>query len=79
MQLALVEGSFATTDERVRASEDLAARYGVRVGSSDAAPGWLVANSRGRGAPFETEGVDHSVLLKTFDHSPRRAEHNGDA
>jgi hypothetical protein len=83
VQIALAEGSFATAGERVRASEGLAARYGVPVGSSDAAPGWLKHNSRGRGEPFETEGVDLSVLLNTFlntfDRSRRRAEHNSQA
>ena len=76
VQIALAEASFANADERRRASEGLAARYGVRVGSRDAAPGWLTDNSRGRGEPFETEGVDLSALLKKFDHSPGRAEHN---
>ena len=76
VQIGLAEESFASADERVRASEELAARYGVRVGSSDAAPGWLTDNSRGRGEPFETEGVDLSVLVQAFDRSPRRAEHN---
>ena len=79
MQIALAEGSFASADERLRASEGLAARYGVEVGSSDTAPGWLTANSRGRGEPFETEPVDLSVLLKSLDHLPRPADHNGDA
>jgi hypothetical protein len=79
VQIALAEGSFASADERGRASEGLAARYGVRVGASAAAPGWLTANPRGRGEPFETESVDLSVLLKTFDHSRRRAEHNSEA
>jgi hypothetical protein len=79
VQLALAEASFASTDERVRASEDLAARYGVRVGSSDAVPGWLTANSRGRGEPFETEDVDLSVLLQTFDRSRRPVEHGSEA
>jgi hypothetical protein len=54
-------------------------RYGVRVGSSDAAPGWLTATSRGRGEPFPTESVDLSVLLKTLDRSGRRAEHDSEA
>jgi hypothetical protein len=76
VQIALAEESFANADERVRASEGLAALYGVRVGSSDAAPGWLTDNSRGRGEPFETEGVDLSVLLKTVVRSRRRAEGN---
>ena len=71
--------SFADAAERVRASEDLVARYGVRVGSSDAVPGWLTDDSRGRGEPFETEAVDLSVLLKAFDRSRRRAEHNSEA
>ena len=79
VQIVLAEGSFASADERGRASEGLAARYGVRVGPSDVAPGWLTDNSRGRGEPFETEGVDLSVLLQAFDRSRRRAEHNGDA
>ena len=79
VQIALAEESFANPDERVRASEELAARYGVGVGSSDAAPGWLTANSRGRGEPFAMEAVDLSVLRKTFDPSPRRAEHNSQA
>jgi hypothetical protein len=78
-EAALAEGSFANADERVRASKELAARYGVRVGASDAAPGWLTTNSRGRGEPFEPEGVDLSVLLEASDHSRRRAAHNGDA
>jgi hypothetical protein len=76
VQIALAEESFANADERVRASAELAARYGVRVGAGDAAPGWLTANTRGRGAPSETEAVDLSVLLKTFDPSRTRAEHN---
>jgi hypothetical protein len=76
VQIAFAEESFANADERVRASEGLSARYGVRVGSSDAAPGWLTDNSRGRGEPLQTEGVDLSVLLRTFDASRRRAEHN---
>jgi hypothetical protein len=79
VQIALAEESFATAEERGRASEGLAARYGVRVGSREAAPGWLIDNSRGRGEPFETEGVDLSVLLKAFDPSPRRAERNSQA
>lgn len=79
VQIALAEESFASADERVRASEDLAARYGVRVGSSDAAPGWLTDNSRGQGDPFETESVGLSVLLKTLDRSRRRAEHDSGA
>jgi hypothetical protein len=79
VQIVLAEGSFASADERVRASEDLAARYGVRVGSSDAAPGWLTATSRGRGEPIPTESVDLSVLLKTLDRSGRRAEHDSEA
>jgi hypothetical protein len=79
VQLALAEGSFASADERVRASEDLAARYSVRVGSSDAAPGWLSADPRGRGEPLETESVDLSVLLKTFGRARRRAEHDREA
>jgi len=79
VQIAFAEGSFANADEGVRASEELAARYGVRVGSGDAAPGWLTDNSRGRGEPFGTEGVDLSVLLKTVDPSRRRAEHNSEA
>ena len=69
VQIALTEGSFANAAERARAPKDLVARYGVRVGSSDAAPGWLTDNSRGRGEPFQTEGVDLSVLLKTLDPS----------
>jgi hypothetical protein len=79
VQIALAEESFASADERVRACEGLVARYGVRVGASDAAPGWLTDNSRGRGEPFEAEGVDLSVLLETFDASRRRAEHNSEA
>jgi hypothetical protein len=79
VQIALAEGSFANADECVSASEGLAARYGVRVGSSDAAPGWLTDNSRGRGEPFQTERVDLSVLLKTFDCSRRPAEHDSEA
>jgi hypothetical protein len=79
LQIALAEESFAIADERVRASKGLAARYGVRVGASDAAPGWLTDDSRGRGAPSETEAVDLSVLLKTFDRSRRHAEHNSEA
>ena len=79
LQIALAEESFATADERVRASQELAARYGVRVGSRDAAPGWLTANARGRGAPSGTEAVDLSVLLERLDHSTRRAEDNSDA
>ena len=79
VQIALVEGSFASADECVRASEGLAARYGVRVGSSEAAPNWLTANSRGRGEPFETEGVDLSVLVKTVDFFRRRAERDSEA
>jgi hypothetical protein len=79
VQIALAEGSFTSADERARASEGLAARYGVRVGSSDAAPSWLTDNSRERGEPFESEGADLSVLLKTFDRSRRRAEHNSEA
>ncbi len=71
VQIALVEESFASVDARVRASEDLAARYGVCVGSSDAAPGWLADNSRGQGDPFETESVDLSMLLKNLDRSER--------
>jgi hypothetical protein len=76
VQIALAEESFASGDERARASEGLAARYGVRVGSGDAAPGWLTASPRGRGEPLEIESVDLSVLLKTVDHSRRRAEHD---
>jgi hypothetical protein len=79
VQIVLAEGSFASADERVRASEGLAARYGVGVGASDAAPVWLTANSRRRGDPFETESVDLSILLKTFDRSRRRAENNSEA
>jgi hypothetical protein len=59
VQIALAEGP-SQAQTSVRASEDLAARYGVRVGSSDAAPGWLTDSSRGCGEPFETEGVDRS-------------------
>jgi hypothetical protein len=79
VQIALAEGSFVSADECLCASEGLAARYGVRVGSSDAAPSWLKDNSRGRGEPFETDSVDLSVLLKTFDRSRRRTEHNSEA
>ena len=79
VQIALAEESFLSAAERGRASKELAARYGVRVGSSDAAPGWLTDNSRGRGEPFQTDGVDLSVLLQTFDHAPRRAGHNSEA
>jgi hypothetical protein len=78
VQIALAEGSFASADERVRASEELAARYGVRVGSRDAAPGWLTANSRGRGEPFETDSVDLPVLLKVSTNL-QGAEHNSQA
>jgi hypothetical protein len=79
VQVALAEESFANAAERERASEDLVARYDIRVGSRDAAPGWLTDNSRGRGEPVETEDVDLSVLLKTLDVSRRRTEHNGGA
>ena len=78
-RIALAEGSFASADERVRASQELAARYGVGVGASDAAPGWLTANSRRRGEPFGTDSVDVSVLLKTLDRSRRRTEPNSEA
>jgi hypothetical protein len=79
VQIALAEESFANVDECASASKDLAARYGVGVGSSDAAPGWLTDNSRGRGEPFQTERVDLSVVLKTFDCSRRPPEHGSEA
>jgi hypothetical protein len=58
VQIALAEESFANAAERACAPKDLAARYGVRVGSSDAAPGWLTDNSRGRGEPFSLVALD---------------------
>jgi hypothetical protein len=70
--IALVEESFASLDDRVRASEELATRYGVRVGSSAGAPGWLKANTRGQGAPSETEQVDLSTLLEVIERSRTR-------
>jgi hypothetical protein len=79
VQIALAEELFTSAAERGRASKELAARYGVPVGSSEAAPGWLTDNPRGRGEPFQTDGVDLSALLKAFDSSPRRAEPNSQA
>jgi hypothetical protein len=79
VQIALVEESFASANERMRASEDLAVRYSVRVGSSDAAPGWLTDNSRRQGEPFETEDVDLSAVLKTLDRSRKRVEPDSEA
>jgi hypothetical protein len=63
VQIVLVEDSFASSDVRVRVSEDLVARYGVRVGSADAAPNWVTANARSQGGPFDSETVDLSVIL----------------
>jgi hypothetical protein len=79
VQIALAEESFVDAAEHGRASKELAARYGVPVGSSKAAPGWLTDNPRGRGEPFQTDGVDLAALLQTFDHAPRRAGHNSEA
>jgi hypothetical protein len=71
VRIALDEESFATADDRLHAAEDLAARYGVRVGSRDIAPGWVTGNSRGQGEPFETDSIDLSVLLNTLDRRHR--------
>jgi hypothetical protein len=51
VQIALVEDSFVSVDERVGATEALSALYGVPVGSSDATPAWLTKNVREEGPP----------------------------
>jgi hypothetical protein len=69
VQIALVEDSFRSADACSRASKDLVARYEVRVGSADTAPGWVTANARTQGKPFEDETVDLALIL---DRLPRR-------
>jgi hypothetical protein len=63
VQIALFEDSFPTDDVLASASDDLVARYGVRVGSADAAPDWVTANARLQGGPFENESVNLSLIL----------------
>jgi hypothetical protein len=65
-QIALVEGSFATSDEWGAATEDLRGRYSVEMACTDAIPGWLHANVRARGAPTGIEGVDLAALARTL-------------
>jgi hypothetical protein len=79
VRIALVEESFASTDERVRAEGDLAARYRARVGSSAAAPSWLIENSRGQGAPEDSEWTDLSTLLEVVERSQARDRIDGEA
>lgn len=66
VQVALVEESFVSADERVSATEGLSRRYGVRVGSSDAAPAWLTTNVREQGQPLDVAGVDLPGLARTL-------------
>jgi hypothetical protein len=69
LQIALVEESFASPDELVRASEDLARCYGVPVGSSVGVPSWLTGNARAQGEPFESERIDLSTLVEVIERS----------
>jgi hypothetical protein len=64
VRIALVEESFASVEDRVTATDDLRARYGVQVAASDVAPGWLTGNSHEQGPPLDTEGVDLSALRR---------------
>jgi hypothetical protein len=66
VQIALVEESFVRADDRVSATEGLSGHYGVRVGSSDAAPAWLTENMREQGRPLDVEGVDLPGLVQTL-------------
>jgi hypothetical protein len=66
VQIALVEGSFVSADDRVSATKDLSELYGVRVGSGDAAPAWLTENVREQGQPLHLEGVDLPGLVRSF-------------
>jgi hypothetical protein len=66
VQIALVEGSFVSADQRVSAIKGLATRYGVRITSSDAAPAWLTENVREQGEPLDVEDVDLPGLARTL-------------
>jgi tRNA threonylcarbamoyladenosine biosynthesis protein TsaE len=49
VQIALVEESFASDDERAAAGNALSELYGVSVGSAASAPAWLTENARPQG------------------------------
>jgi hypothetical protein len=72
VRIALVEASFPSPADTLRASDALATRYGVQVGLSDDAPAWLTGNEREQGQPFANERADLSKLRDTLDRQRTR-------
>lgn len=63
LRLATFDSVWPDQETKLRAVDDLEARYGVRVGDINALPAWVLANDMPQGAPPAGVRIDLDALL----------------